>query len=337
MIRLSRSSEFLHLKGSVEGFSLFAVSGEKKERGGPTPPPGGPLPVPVTVFLLYSTLASFGAIGGGITIYRRYFKRLEPWISLESLSEVEPMVSDISETKEPEVSIQDLASVSVSPAPNIPEEPSEPISVSRAPGKLERKEVDIGDMSSEEILKHLRDLPRRMEPVVSLSELNSLTPKIPLEKLREVALSSESLVSREGPEEEESMDGSLDRSKEVTGSGEQEISLEELKHLIESDKKEGKKESKEEDSELSKERELKEEVDQETVDKLRKLKDLGEHGREKIDYEDILKRTVIEVIDKVKGLKDPDYDRLLDLEKKGRNRDPLKKWLKEKITRKHLS
>lgn len=61
----------------------------------------------------------------------------------------------------------------------------------------------------------------------------------------------------------------------------------------------------------------------------------GEEGEEEagesgVDYEEIVSGTVSEAKEAVKQLDDPDYDRLLELEREGKDRKTLKEWLENR-------
>jgi len=70
-------ANYLYLEASMEGFSLFAVTGEPKEVV--VVPPPSSMPV------FYALLTTFATLGGGAVAYVRWFRPITPSISLKRL------------------------------------------------------------------------------------------------------------------------------------------------------------------------------------------------------------------------------------------------------------
>jgi len=64
------------------------------------------------------------------------------------------------------------------------------------------------------------------------------------------------------------------------------------------------------------------EVESETVE---------EEGGEDEGYEEILSGSISDSKDKIEGLEDPDYERLLEVEKENKDRKGMKKYLEKKV------
>ncbi len=75
----------------------------------------------------------------------------------------------------------------------------------------------------------------------------------------------------------------------------------------------------------------KDEKEERTKEKKKKPKEKEKNIKEESDYEKILDNTIPDTKKKIKKLKEPDYQELLEMEKKNKDRKGMKSYLKDKI------
>lgn len=168
-----------------------------------------------------------------------------------------------------------------------------------------------------------------------LSELNELEDELEkkrdlMQELAQYGYSREELEGKSIEEIHDLIDEVKQKKRIISDIG-AEFEDERLSQIPMEDLQKLKEEKEEREALIS---ELKDEgVDQEKLDEcsnedLRKLKENLENSEIK-EYEQILEGTVEEVKESLREMDDPDYQKLLELEEKGDNREELKNFLKE--------
>jgi len=192
--QVGADADNLYFEASVEGFSLFAVTGRPKEV---IPPPPPIMPV------FYALLTVFGTLGGGAVAYLRWFRPIAPSISLKRLIVSRPPVSveRLRRIVKPAISLERLTPAPMTLAPAIPAAPLEPVPIVTRPPAPPLRRVVPKVMPPPEILEGLKRVAPRVKLGVPLERLKRVArpaePVVPLERLKRVARPAEPVVSLE--------------------------------------------------------------------------------------------------------------------------------------------
>ncbi len=186
---LYEDDTYAYFSAISPGLSVFGISGQTITPS-PTPPPPIVPTFPMPVF--YGLLTMFGALGGGVVVYIRWFRPIKPVISLKRLKLVSPLTSfkRLRKLTWPAISIGHLTPAPMTLAPALPTGPIRPIPIVKRRLQIRLKKVVPITMTPTEILKSLERAPALPRPEIPIKHLEQIKRPfelgVPLEDLRRV-------------------------------------------------------------------------------------------------------------------------------------------------------